>query len=86
MRVQPSPEDLAQLTALNPFDRFPDGRPRVPEDILERMKHVTTEQAWGVLRDHGYHRQFEGNWMQTHPNTIMVGRAVTAQNVSITSG
>jgi regulator of RNase E activity RraA len=43
------------------------------------MKLVTTEQAWGVLHDRGYLRQFEGNWMETHPGTITVGRAVTAQ-------
>jgi 4-hydroxy-4-methyl-2-oxoglutarate aldolase len=79
MRIQPSREDLIELTKLNPFDRFPDGRPCVPDNLLERMKLVTTEEAWGVLRDHGYHRQFEGNWMETHPGTITVGRAVTAQ-------
>jgi regulator of RNase E activity RraA len=81
MRIQPSREDLIELTHLNPFERFPDGRPRVPDDLLERLKRVTTEQAWGVLREHGYHRQFEGNWLQTHPGVIMVGRTVTAQFV-----
>lgn len=79
MHIQPSREDLIQLTHLNPFDRFEDGRPRISDDLLERMKLVTTEEAWGVLRHHGYHRQFEGNWMETHPGTITVGRAVTAQ-------
>lgn len=79
MRIQPSPEDLIELTKLNPFDRFPDGRPRVPDDLLERMKLVTTEEAWAVLRHHGYDRQFEGNWLQSHPGKIAVGRAVTAQ-------
>jgi regulator of RNase E activity RraA len=79
MRIQPSREDLIELTKLNPFDRFPDGRPYVPDDWLERMKLVTTEEAWGVLHDRGYLRQFEGNWLETHPGTITVGRAVTAQ-------
>jgi regulator of RNase E activity RraA len=79
VRIQPSREDLIELTKLNPFDRFEDGRPRVPDDILERMRLVTTEEAWGVLRNSGYHRQFEGNWLETHPGTITVGRAVTAQ-------
>jgi 4-hydroxy-4-methyl-2-oxoglutarate aldolase len=79
MHLQPSCEDLIALTARNPFDRFPDGRPRVPDDLLARMKAVRTEEAWAVLREHGYHRQFEGNWLQTHPGTILVGRAVTAQ-------
>lgn len=79
MRTQPSREDLIALTKLNPFERFADGRPRVPDDLIERMKLVTTEQAWGVLREHGYHFQFEGNWLETHPGKITVGRAVTAQ-------
>ncbi len=78
MHIQPSKEDLIHLTKLNPFDRFPDGRPQVPEDFLERMKLVTIEEAWAVLKNHGYHRQFEGGFMQTHPGTILVGRALTA--------
>jgi 4-hydroxy-4-methyl-2-oxoglutarate aldolase len=72
-------DELIELTRLNPFDRFPDGRPRVPDDLVERMRLVTTEEAWGVLRRHGFHRQFEGNWFRTHPDRILVGRAVTAQ-------
>jgi regulator of RNase E activity RraA len=79
MHIQPTPADMIELTSLNPFERFLDGRPRVPDDLIERMKLVTTEEAWGTLRHHGYHRQFEGNWKETHPGTIMVGRAVTAQ-------
>ncbi len=79
MHLQPSREDLIELTQLNPYDRFPDGRPRVPDDLLERMKLVTTEEAWAVLLNHGFPRQFEGNWKETHPGTITVGRAVTAQ-------
>lgn len=81
MYIQPSYEDMTQLTQLYQADRFDDGRPRVADDLLERMKFVTTEEAWGVLREHGYHRQFEGNWMETHPGRITVGRAVTAQFV-----
>jgi regulator of RNase E activity RraA len=79
MYIQPPPEILAALTAQNPFGRFPDGRPQVPDELLERMKLVTTEEAWVVLRTHGYHRQFVGQWMETHPGRITVGRAVTAQ-------
>ncbi len=74
-----NPHDaVVELTRLNPFPRFPDGRPCVPEDLLDRMARVTTEQAWGVLRRHEYHHQFEGNWYRTHPDRILVGRAVTA--------
>ena len=79
MRVQPSRDDLVELTRQYGDERFEDGRPKVSDDLLERMKLVTTEEAWGTLRRHGYNRQFEGSWMQTHPGTILVGRAVTAQ-------
>ncbi len=81
MHIQPSAASLTALTALNPFERFPGGRPRVPDTLVERMRLVTTEEAWGVLRDQGYARQFEGGWRETHPGRITVGRAVTAQFV-----
>src|SRR5690606_4320340 len=67
------------LTHLSQFDRLPDGRPHVPDEMLERMKRVTNEQAWAVLDREGYLFQFEGNWFRTHPEKILVGRAVTAQ-------
>ena len=59
-------------------DRFPDGRPRVPDEILDRMKHVTVTQAWGVLRGQGYEWQYEDGWVCTHPGQVLVGRALTA--------
>ncbi len=83
MKIFNSADNIQQLT--RSFDaedssneRFDDGRPRVPDDILERMKPVTTEEAWSVLRRHGYHRQFVSGWFRTHPDTVLVGRAVTA--------
>ena len=79
MSVQPTPEVIIGMTACNPFERFPDGRPRVPDDLLDRLRQVTTEEAWGVLREHGYPRQFEGGWLETRPGRITVGRAVTAR-------
>jgi 4-hydroxy-4-methyl-2-oxoglutarate aldolase len=75
------PEAVAELTRLNPFDRLPDGRPYVPDDLLERMKTVTSEQAWAILDREGYYFQFEGGWFRTHPDRILVGRAVTAMMV-----
>ena len=78
MHIQPSKEDLIHLTQLNPFERFDDGRPRVPDELLERMKLVNTEEAWSVLMNHGYRQQFSGEFMQTHPGGVLVGRALTA--------
>jgi 4-hydroxy-4-methyl-2-oxoglutarate aldolase len=79
-----TPDRVAALTPLNPFDRGEDGRPRVPDDILERMRHVTNDEAWGVVeKGHGYHFQFEGGWYNLHPDRVLVGRAVTARYVPI---
>lgn len=75
-------EDIVELTRENPYDRFPDGRPRVPDDILRRMRHVTVEEAWGVLKAHGYNYQHTaGDWMNVHPERVLVGRAVTCMFV-----
>jgi len=60
-------------------DRLPDGRPKVSDDILRRMKNVSIEEAWSVLRNDGYHNQFDGNWMMIHEDVPVVGRALTAQ-------
>jgi 4-hydroxy-4-methyl-2-oxoglutarate aldolase len=73
------PETIISMTPLNPFDRFPDGRPHVPDDLLERLKAITNEEAWAILDREKYAFQFEGNWFRTHPERILVGRAVTAQ-------
>ncbi len=77
-----SPDRVAALTAAWSGERMADGRPCVPDGILERMKHVTSDEAWGVLeKTHGYKYQFEGNWLNLHPELILVGRAVTCQMV-----
>ena len=79
-----SPQRVAALTPLNPFDRLVDGRPRVPDDILERMRHVTNDEAWGVVeRRHDYHFQFAGDWVNLHPDRVLVGRAVTVRMVPL---
>ena len=74
-----SREELIRFTPLNPFDRFPDGRPRVPDEWLERLKELSVEDAWGPLRSKGYHNQFAGDFQILHPGRKLVGRAVTAQ-------
>ncbi len=78
MHIEYPPDGVRELTRLWQGERDSRGRPRVSDDLLERMKLVTTEEAWGVLRRNGYDRQFEGNWFVTHPDKILVGRAVTA--------
>ena len=73
-----SKEELVDYTPEWQGERFSDGRPKVSDAILERMKQVTITEAWGVLRGEGYHWQYEGDWQCTHPGEVLVGRAVTA--------
>lgn len=74
-----SPDYIKALTAEWKGERFADGRPKVPDAILERLKNISIEEAWGVLRNRGYNNQFEGDWQVIHPDEAMTGRVVTAQ-------
>jgi regulator of RNase E activity RraA len=73
-----NPDDMVQLTPLWKGERFENGRPKVSEDILQRMLRVTTEEAWAVLWTNEYKYQFQADWKVIHPGKILVGRAVTA--------
>lgn len=71
-----------QIIALTPEwkgERLPDGRPKVSDELLRRLKNISLEEAWGVLRGKGYHNQFEGDWMVLKPGEAMTGRALTVQ-------
>jgi regulator of RNase E activity RraA len=75
-----SPEQIAALTREWDGERFADGRPKVPDAILERMRNVNLEEAWAVLRGKGFEWQFEGGFRHVHldETAVMVGRALTA--------
>ena len=77
--ITPAPATIRALTAQWEGERFEDGRPKVEDRFLERLANISIEEAWGVLRNRGYHNQFEGDWMILHPGQTMVGRAVTVQ-------
>ncbi|SIN66837.1 Regulator of RNase E activity RraA [Algoriphagus halophilus] len=77
--VGASPEYIKALTSQWKGERFPDGRPKVSDSILERLKNISIEEAWGVLRNKGFQNQYEGDWQIMLPNEAMTGRVVTAQ-------
>jgi 4-hydroxy-4-methyl-2-oxoglutarate aldolase len=74
-----SAEELIFLTQEWEGERFDDGRPKVADEILERVGKISIEEAWGVLRSKGYHNQFEGNWEILHEGVPIVGRVFTAR-------
>ena len=78
-QVGATPEQIRLLTSEWTGERFPDGRPKVSDQILERLKCISIEEAWGVLRNKGYNNQYEGDWQIIWPDSVMTGRVVTAQ-------
>lgn len=82
-RVGSSPEYIKALTAEWKGERFPDGRPKVSDAVLARLKNISIEEAWGVLRNKGYLNQYEGEWQVIYPDSAMTGRVVTAQYIPL---
>jgi regulator of RNase E activity RraA len=71
-------EELIFLTAEWKGERFTDGRPKIPEDLIRRARSINIEDAWTILSNEGYTCQYEGNWKTVHTDTPVVGRALTA--------
>jgi len=78
-RVGSSTEYIKALTPEWKGERLADGRPKVSDSMLERLKNISLEESWGVLRNKGYLNQFEGDWTIIWPDKPMAGRVVTAQ-------
>ena len=74
-----SRQELADYTAQSPFDRLADGRPKVPDDLLERARDLSSEEVWAVLQEKGFNNQYADGFQILHPGKTMVGRAFTVQ-------
>ncbi len=72
-------QDLIDYTPQNPFDRFPDGRPKIPDNLLKRAQDLSLEEIWRILPEKGYPNQFADGFQMTHPEKKIVGRVFTAQ-------
>jgi 4-hydroxy-4-methyl-2-oxoglutarate aldolase len=77
--IQFSKQDLIDYTAQNPFGRLADGRPKVPDDLIERARGLSSEEVWAVLQAKGYNNQYADGFQVLHPGKMMVGRAFTVQ-------
>jgi len=73
-----SRDELIFYTSEWKGERFPDGRPKIPDALIERAKKIGIEEAWTVLRNEGYNNQFEGDWKMVNDTIPVVGRVVTA--------
>ncbi len=72
-------DQLVAYTAQNPFERFPDGRPKVPDALLARARALSSEDVLSVLPGKGFRNQYEDGFQLLHPGTKLVGRAFTVQ-------
>jgi regulator of RNase E activity RraA len=75
-------DEMIRYTPKNPFDRFPDGRPKVPDDILEKVKGLSAEEVFGI-EHRGFPSQYTDHWQIVHPDKKLVGRAFTLQLIPI---
>jgi regulator of RNase E activity RraA len=78
-QVKMTKEQMLFYTSEWKGDRFPDGRPKVPDDLLKRALDVSIEDVWDYLRDKGYRCQYDGGWQALHIDKPFAGRALTAQ-------
>ena len=78
-QVKMSHDQVLFYTSQWKGDRFPDGRPKLPDSLLTRAVDMTIEDVWEYLREHGYRNQFEAGWQALHADKSFAGRALTAQ-------
>ncbi len=72
-------EQMIEWTSQNPFERFADGRPRVPDALIERAKGLSAEEVLAVLPGRMFRNQYEDGFQILHPGKKLVGRAFTVQ-------
>src|ERR1043165_7585590 len=70
---------MIEVTAQNPFDPFPDGRPKIPDALIERARGLSSEEVFAILPNKGFKNQYEDGFQVLHPNRKLVGRAFTVQ-------
>ena len=72
-------DQMIELTAQNPFERFPDGRPKVPDGLIERARGLSAEEVFAILPGKNFRNQYADGFQILHPNKRLVGRAFTVQ-------
>ena len=78
-------QELIDYTSPNPFERLPDGRPKVPDQLIERARGLSSEEVWAVLEEKHFGNQYADGFQVLHPGKTMVGRAFTVQFMPLRS-
>ncbi len=74
-------EEMIKYTAQNPFERFPDGRPKVPDVLLKEFNNMSSEEVMVAGRGAGGGPMatFVSGFQVLNPGKKLIGRAVTLQ-------
>ncbi len=72
-------DQMVELTAQSPFERFPDGRPKVPDGLIQRARGLSAEEVFAVLPQQGFRNQYADGFRVLHPDKKLAGRAFTVQ-------
>jgi 4-hydroxy-4-methyl-2-oxoglutarate aldolase len=72
-----TPDQMNHYTPQWTGERFPDGRPKAPDALLEKMKGLSAEEV-NISRQ-GYQNQYAEGFQVLHPKKKLVGRAFTLQ-------
>ena len=78
-QVKMTKEQMMFYTSEWKGERFPDGRPKLSDDLIKRAVDVSIEDVWDYLRELGYRCQYDGGWQALHIEKPFAGRALTAQ-------
>ncbi len=78
-QIKQTREQILFYTSEWKGERYPDGRPKIPDNLLVRALDVSIEDIWDFLRGQGYVNQFETGWQALHADKPFAGRALTAQ-------
>jgi regulator of RNase E activity RraA len=70
-------EEMIRYTARNPYERFPDGRPKVPDAVMQQMKDMSAEEFLGLGARGSVH--YADGFLLLNPGKKLIGRAFTLQ-------
>ncbi|KPM48986.1 RraA family protein [Jiulongibacter sediminis] len=77
-QIEWTPEQIKAYSEGYTGPRSADGRPMISDNLIKRLANISIEEAWGFLRNKGYHNQFDAGWTIIGDG-VLVGRAVTSQ-------
>jgi regulator of RNase E activity RraA len=72
-------DQMIEYTAQSPFERFADGRPKVPDALIERARGLSSEEVFAILPAAEFRNQYADGFRVLHPGKKLVGRAFTVQ-------